>query len=68
MHACNKNFIQLVAVQEEKMNSPTLFRIICSLIFLWGKCTGQTQEDPAVTRFREYLRIDTAHPNPNYSK
>jgi hypothetical protein len=24
------------------------------------------QEDPAVTRFREYLRIKTVHPKPDY--
>jgi len=25
-------------------------------------------EDLAVTRFREYLRIKTVHPNPDYGK
>jgi len=25
------------------------------------------QEDPSVTRFREYLRIKTVHPTPDYS-
>jgi len=26
------------------------------------------QEDPAVTRLREYLRLKAVHPNPDYSK
>ena len=27
---------------------------------------AKTDEDPAITRFREYLRIKTVHPNPDY--
>ena len=27
---------------------------------------GDGQEDPAVSRFREYLRIMTVHPDPDY--
>ena len=27
---------------------------------------GLEGEDPAVTRFREYLRIKTVHPHPDY--
>ena len=26
------------------------------------------EEHPAVTRFREYLRIETVHPNPDYGQ
>ena len=27
---------------------------------------AKIDEDPAITRFREYLRIKTVHPNPDY--
>lgn len=33
-----------------------------------GKRNIGTEEDPAVTRLREYLRIRTVHPDPDYSK
>lgn len=32
-----------------------------------GKSAGAS-EDPSVTLFREYLRIDTVHPKPDYGK
>lgn len=32
-----------------------------------GKSTGAS-EDPSVTLFREYLRIDTVHPKPDYGE
>lgn len=32
-----------------------------------GKSTGPL-EDPSVTLFREYLRIDTVHPKPDYGE
>ena len=28
----------------------------------------KTEEDPAVSRFREYLRINTVQPNPDYGQ
>lgn len=42
--------------------SITTFLLIGSSTIL-----GQ-QEDPAVTRFREYLRINSAHPIPDYGE
>lgn len=32
-----------------------------------GKSTGAS-EDPSVTLFREYLKIDTVHPKPDYGE
>lgn len=32
-----------------------------------GKSTGAS-ENPSVTLFREYLRIDTVHPKPDYGE
>lgn len=29
---------------------------------------GTEREDPAVSRLREYLRIKTVHPNPDYGE
>lgn len=29
---------------------------------------ARNDEDPAVSRFREYLRINTVQPDPDYSK
>lgn len=28
----------------------------------------EVEENPSVTRFREYLRIKSVHPNPDYGK
>ena len=33
-----------------------------------GRGTETVKEDPAVTRFREYLRIKTVQPDPDYGK
>ena len=33
-----------------------------------GRETETVKEDPAVTRFREYLRIKTVQPDPDYGK
>ncbi|XP_010479044.1 PREDICTED: aminoacylase-1 [Camelina sativa] len=39
-----------------------LFSIIFSL-----RSNSENEEDTPITRFQQYLRINTAHPNPNYT-
>ena len=33
-----------------------------------GSTQGSAGEDPSVTLFREYLRLKTVHPEPDYGK
>ncbi|GKU87659.1 hypothetical protein SLEP1_g2022 [Rubroshorea leprosula] len=44
---------------------PVLFICLATLFSL--SLQSQEQEDTPITRFQQYLKINTAHPNPNYT-
>lgn len=70
----NKLFQSTLVVNSSMATDHRLLQIITNTIFFFfifsssARAHEQQQEEPeAITRFKQYLRFNTAHPNPNYT-
>ncbi|KAL3693749.1 hypothetical protein R1sor_007400 [Riccia sorocarpa] len=56
----------MIEIQTLKYGKLIVFLLLCFCAGVWGRGPEDLEENPAVQRFRTYLRIRTVQPEPDY--